>query len=149
MSYEIVKIDKKIVAGIGIKTDNTKAINDIGKQWNTFFSECILKNKNNKNITIGLYTNYEGDYTKPYMFYTCVEVIDDNIKENSNLTTIVIPEGKYAKFQSTGNAEKTVSALWQEIWNTSLERKYTYDFEVYHDTEDEQKKLIEIFIAVK
>ena len=56
----------------------------------------------------------------------------------------VIPAGKYAKFQIHGDYVEAVSKAWGEIWNTSLDRTYTGDFEEYRTMED-----IDIYIAIR
>ena len=72
MKYEIVELEKKVVIGIKVKTTNQdgKAIQDIGLTWQRLFANGIYdkipSRLNNK--TIGLYTEYEGDFTKPYIF---------------------------------------------------------------------------------
>ena len=70
MEYEIIELQEKRVEGIGIKTsnENGKSVQDIGKLWQKFFAEGEydkIEHKANQK-TIGLYTDYEGDYTKPY-----------------------------------------------------------------------------------
>lgn len=152
MCYDIVKMHSKIITGIGIETtnENMKSIGDISEVWKKFFCEGVFSNIKNKmdNKVIGVYTDYKSDYTKPYKFYACSEVIK-NSRENDNFSTIIIPEDNYAKFSIIGNRDKTVLWLWQEIWKTELDRKYTYDFELYYDTENIEKQLIEIYIAIR
>ena len=78
MKYEIVELKEKIIEGIRIKTTNQngKSMKDIGLTWQKLFTEGIYENIQNKtnNKTIGLYTQYEGDYTKPYTFIAGAEV---------------------------------------------------------------------------
>ena len=96
----------------------------------------------------GVYTNYDGDYTKPYDFYACCE-IEDSKSNNDEFSVVSVPESKYAKFSIRGNYDESAEKLWNEIWNTELDRKYTYDFEVYHnDGNDPENQLLEIYIAV-
>ena len=83
MKYEIVELEEKVIVGIKIKTTNQdgKAMEDIEKTWQKLFFERIyekIKDKAN-NKTIGLYTEYEGDYTKPYTFIAGVKLFQ---KEN-------------------------------------------------------------------
>lgn len=78
MEYEMVELEEKIVQGIGLKTTNEggKSMQDIGKMWQHFFADGIYQKVSNKvnHKTIGLYTDYEGDYTKPYYFMAGVQV---------------------------------------------------------------------------
>lgn len=153
MKYEIVELEEKVVAGIKIKTTNKdgKAVQDIGITWQKLFSDGIYEKMPNKvnGKTIGLYTEYEGDYTKPYTFIAGAEVSKE-VKNNEELESIIIPKGKYAKFIITGDVQNSVGQAWQEIWDMALKRKYTCDFEEYqNNSEDMQKQEIHIYIALE
>lgn len=153
MKYEIVELEEKVVAGIKIKTINKegKAVHDIGITWQKLFANEIYKEIQNKvnNKTIGLYTEYEGDYTKPYIFLAGAEVSQSG-ESNKEIVNKVISKGKYAKFVITGDVQKSVGQAWQEIWNMDLKRKYTCDFEEYqNNSEDMQKQEIHIYIAIE
>lgn len=148
MKYEIVELEEKIIEGIEIKTTNQdgKSMQDIGKTWQKLFAEGIYEKIQNKvnNKTIGLYTEYEGDYTKPYTFVAGAEVGE---KKNDYK---IIKKGKYAKFVIIGDVQNSVGQAWQEIWNMNLKRKYTCDFEEYQNNqEDMQNQEIHIYIALE
>lgn len=148
MKYEIVELEEKIIEGIEIKTTNQdgKSMQDIGKTWQKLFAEGIYEKIQNKvnNKTIGLYIEYEGDYTKPYTFVAGTEVSE----KNNNYK--IIEKGKYAKFVIIGDVQNSVGQAWQEIWNMNLKRKYTCDFEEYQNNqEDMQKQEIHIYIALE
>lgn len=152
MNYEIVELEEKLVEGIAIRTtnENGKSMGDIANLWQKFFEQGIYQTIENKinGKTIGLYTNYEGDYTKPYQFLTCVEVSSKS-KEQGEKVTQIIPKGKYAKFTITGDVLEAVGQLWGEIWNMDLDRKYTCDFEEYQNTSDDMKNQeIYVYIAL-
>lgn len=153
MEYKIVELKEKLVEGISIVTNNKngKSVDDIGKQWQQFFSDGIYDKIENKlnNKTIGLYTDYEGDYTSDYRFLACAQVSNksNNIE---NRVTKVIPSGKYAKFVIVGDVQKSVGEAWEKIWNMNLKRKYTCDFEEYqNNTQDMSRQEIHIYIAIK
>jgi len=152
MKYEIVELEEKVVTGIKIKTTNQdgKAIQDIGMTWQKLFANGIYEKIPNKinGKTIGLYTEYEGDYTRPYTFIAGAEVSQE-VQIGEEIESIVIPKGKYAKFVITGDVQNSVGKAWQEIWNMDLKRKYTCDFEEYqNNSEDMQKQEIHIYIAL-
>ena len=152
MKYEMVELEEKVVAGIKIKTTNEdgKAVQDIGITWQKLFTDGIYEKIQNKvnNKTIGLYTKYEGDYTKPYTFIAGAEVSQE-VQMGEELESIIIPKGKYAKFIIIGDVQNSVGQAWQEIWNMDLKRKYTCDFEEYqNNSEDMQKQEIHIYIAL-
>lgn len=153
MKYEIVELEEKVVAGIRIKTTNQdgKAMQDIGTTWQKLFANGIYENIQNKanNKTIGLYTEYEGDYTKPYIFIAGAEV-NQKAESHQEIVSKVIPKGKYAKFIIMGDVQNSVGQAWQEIWNMNLKRKYTCDFEEYQNNlSDMQKQEIHIYIAIE
>ncbi len=153
MKYEIVELEEKVVAGIKIKTTNKdgKAVQDIGITWQKLFADGIYEKMTNKvnSKTIGLYTEYEGDYTKPYTFIAGAEVSQE-LQIGEELKSIIVPKGKYAKFIITGDVQNSVGQAWQEIWNMDLKRKYTCDFEEYqNNSEDMQKQEIHIYIALE
>lgn len=152
MKYEIVELEEKVVSGIRIKTTNQdgKAIQDIGMTWQKLFANGIYEKIPNKvnGKTIGLYTEYEGDYTRPYTFIAGAEV-SQKVQIGEEIESIIIPKGKYAKFVITGDVQNSVGKAWQEIWNMDLKRKYTCDFEEYqNNSEDMQKQEIHIYIAL-
>ena len=153
MKYEIVELEEKIVKGIKIKTTNQngKSIQDIGVTWQKLFSEGIYQNLENKlnNKTIGLYTEYEGDYTKPYIFMAGAEV-GQKEKCDNEIESVIIPKGKYAKFVIIGDIQDSVGQAWQEIWNMNLKRKYICDFEEYqNNSEDMKNQEIHIYIGIE
>lgn len=153
MKYEIVELKEKIVAGIKIRTTNQngKAIQDIGTTWEKLFSAGIYEDIPYKlnSKTIGLYTEYEGDYTKPYTFIAGAE-IDKKAVTGQKIVSKVIPKGKYAKFVIIGDVKNSIGKAWKEIWNMNLKRKYTCDFEEYqNNSKDMQKQEIHIYIAIE
>ena len=153
MNYEIVELKEKIVEGIGVRTNNQngKSIGDIGGVWQRFFTDgeyAKIENKVN-NKTIGLYTDYDGDYTCDYYFLAGSEVKEKS-NDMENRVCKVIPGGKYAKFVIIGDVQKSVGEAWQEIWNMDLDRKYTCDFEEYqNNTEDMQRQEIHVYVAIR
>lgn len=153
MKYEIVELEEKVVQGIRIRTTNQdgKAVQDIGETWQRLFIDGIYNNIQNKanNKTIGLYTEYEDDYTKPYTFIAGIEV-NQKKESHQEIEIKVIPKGKYAKFVIIGDVQNSVGEAWQKIWNMDLKRKYTCDFEEYqNNSEDMQKQEIHIYIAIE
>lgn len=151
MNYEIITLDKRIVVGNPIITNNGngKAMVDIGNSWNKFVNEGVYNGITNKSNTkvMGLYYDYEGDMTGDYHFMACCEVCNYDYGE---LTLIEIPKSKYAKFTFKGNMITDVANAWEKIWSMPLDRKYEYDFEVYNkNSKDISNQIIEIFISLK
>lgn len=151
MEYEVVECKSKIVAGIGIRTNNNDPAmyENIGALWQKFFMEGVYASIPNKadNHTIGLYHNYESDFKGDYDMNVCCEVNDEkNIPDG--LQMVKIPKGKYAKFNLKGNMNTIVGQFWQELWCMNLERAYTYDYEEYLNSDPENSE-INVYIALK
>ncbi|MDU4859763.1 MAG: GyrI-like domain-containing protein [Terrisporobacter othiniensis] len=152
MNYEIVNLKEKQVVGLAKETtnNNNKSVGDIKRLWEEFFIKGHYENiKNRKdNKSIGLYTDYQGDFTKPYNFFCCCEVNKIDSIENP-LVNKTIPRGKYAKFIINGDVQNSVGKFWIELWQMNLDRKYSCDFEEYqNNTEDMQNQEIHIYISI-
>lgn len=152
MNYEVVRIEEKTVVGIMVRTTNNngQAMSDIGKVWGEFMqgdAYVSIANKLNAK-SIGLYTDYEGDFTKPYNFLACCEVSKvQEVPENMVMKTI--PAGTYARFVINGHVQKAVGEFWSNLWKMKLDRKYTSDFEEYQNNSgDMENQEIHIYIAV-
>ena len=141
------------IIGVSVRTtnENGQAATDITKLWNTFITENIVEKIPNKidNTIYSVYTDYEGDYTKPY-----TTILGCNVE---NLETIpegmiakIIDEGTYSAFLSKGDLTKgVVYKEWLKIWELDLDRKYTTDFEVYGEkAQDPTNAEVDIYIAV-
>lgn len=152
MEFTVINLNRKNVVGLQIKTTNEsmKAVQDIAKVWQEFIFQGLYSSVENKidQATIGLYTDYEGDYTKPYNFLACCEVDPFNSVQ-SPLVCKTINAGKYAKFTVHGNPQEAVAKVWSEIWTMNLPRKYDCDFEVYHsDLAELGNQTIDIYISI-
>ncbi|MCT4631577.1 MAG: GyrI-like domain-containing protein [Firmicutes bacterium] len=151
MNYEIVFLEEKLVVGKSIVTSNEggKAIGDIADLWQNFIGDGIFDGIKNKQSStgIGLYTDYEGDFTKPYRFMCCTEILSF---DNPDLELRKISAGKYAKFTVKGDVQIDIGKAWGEIWKMDLARKYSNDFEHYlYDSDDMKNQTVEIYIAIK
>lgn len=152
MNYDIILLEEKIVAGYLVKTtnENNKAMIDIGDTWSRFIQNgaynFIPERINDK--CIGLYTDYEGDFTKPYNFLAGCEVL--NSKDIPAGTGVKkIPGGSYARFIIKGDVRNAVGEFWSKLWEMPLDRKYSADFEEYqNDSEDMNNQEIHIYIAL-
>jgi len=146
MNYEIVNLKEKTLVGISTTTSNQdpKMSEKIGKLWVDLYQGGINSNIRNKvnDYAIGLYS----DYTESG--YTVIAGNEVSKSENSDLTTKIIPAGKYAKFSVHGHMEKAVAEAWGEIWKMDLDRSFTGDFEEYLNSDWENAD-IDIYIALK
>lgn len=142
------------VIGISVRTtnENGQAMQDIPALWNRFMAENIadkIPDKVNGDLYC-VYTDYEKDHTQPYTTLLGCRVNNlDNIPAGMMGKTIT--EGDYTTFTAKGNlAQGIVYNEWIKIWNTSLERGFTADFEVYGKKAfNPENAEVDIFVAVK
>lgn len=147
-------IEKFHVIGISVRTTNegNQAAKDIPQLWERFMSEEIeskILNKASQDV-YGIYTEYEGDFTKPYTTIIGCKVNSlDNIPEG--LIGLTIETANYEKFTAKGKlSDDVVYNKWTEIWKSNLDRAYIADFEIYGEKSmDMDNAEVDIFIAVK
>jgi predicted transcriptional regulator YdeE len=147
-------VNQFYILGIAVRTtnENGQATKDIPQLWNRFMSENIaaqIPNKVSDDIYC-LYTDYEGDYTRPYTTILGCRV--HNLAEiPAGFTSKPVEEGEYTVFTAKGKiAEGVVFQEWQKIWSTELPRNYGTDFEVYGSkAKDPDNAAIDIFIGLK
>ena len=152
MNYEVVSLKEKTVVGFLVNTtnENNRSVMDIAKIWGEFMQDGAYNAISNKlNVkSIGLYTDYEGDHTKPYNCMACCEVSNVECMP-ANMVTKKIPEGKYARFIIYGDVQQTVGEFWSRLWELPLDRKYSADFEEYQNNSDDMSNQeIHIYIAL-
>lgn len=148
MKYEIVNLEEKIIVGLNTTTSNDSpdVCEKISGLWGSFLQGGVSEKINNiKNeYTIGLYSDYNE--SGKYQVTVGNEVTKS---ENEELTTKVIPAGKYAKFSVHGHMVTAVNEAWTKIWAMKeLDRSFTGDFEEYL-TKNLENADIDIYIAIK
>jgi len=130
-----VKIEPFKVIGITVITSNVngQSAQDIGGLWNKFMSEGILQKIPNKldETVFSIYTDYEGDHTKPYRTLLGCKVSSlESIPEGMHGQSF--EGGTYHKYVSKGNLmEGVVYNTWTEIWSKETNRSFVADFEMY------------------
>ena len=150
MNYEMVTVAEKNVEGIEIRTENkeNKAMRDIQKLWQDFFEngkQQLIRGRVNGEY-IGLYTDYEGDFTQPYSYLAGCET---DGKEAPAFTVKKIHAGRYAKFVARGDMDRQLGAVWNAVWSLPLKRTYVSDYEEYFTDTDGQPKEIHVYIGVE
>lgn len=142
------------VVGISVKTSNNpgQAAIDIPELWARFSLENIATKLNNKlgDEVYSVYTDYEGDYTKPYTTLIGYAVKNlDQIPEG--MQGLAIIGGSYQKHILKGNMnEGLVYNAWLDIWKSGVSRAYTADFEVYGEkAQNGEAAVVDIFIALR
>lgn len=150
MQHTIQHQKKKLFIGLELRTNNAECSSAMPAHKERFFGENVpskIPNKVNGNI-LALYTDYEGDYTKPYSWILGCEVSSLN-EIPEGLVGKVIPESNYAVFTTQGGFPQGLIAAWQAIWKSNLHRSYTSDFEVYRSDFDPQNNpQVKVYIAI-
>ncbi|WP_114789405.1 GyrI-like domain-containing protein [Niabella yanshanensis] len=142
------------VIGISVRTTNEsgQALQDIPALWARFIEEQIvaqIPGKINDDLYC-IYTDYEKDHTRPYTTLLGCRVHNiDQIPEG--MTGKTFSESHYTRFTAKGNlAQGIVYNEWVRIWNTSLDRAFTADFEVYGEkTTNPENAEVDIFVALQ
>lgn len=150
MTYVIEHQSKKCFIGLALRTSNEECALTMPVHKEKFFKDNTLAkipNKCDQNV-LAVYTDYEGDYTKPYTWILGCEVSSlDEIPKG--LVGITIPDTTYAVFTTQGAFPQGLIATWQEIWTANLPRLYSCDFEVYSpDFEPQENPKVTIYIAI-
>ncbi len=150
------KIEKKEMQIIGLELES-KTINlngksgiDISKLWGKFEKEQIYSKIPNKinNEIVAVYFDYNGDYTEPFSYLIGCEVTDGT-EAPEGMRKITIPKANYRKFLAKGKMPDCIGEVWYKIWDTKLDRAYTYDFEIYGEkSQDWENAEVEVFIGV-
>lgn len=151
MNQTIEHQKEKFFIGLALRTNNEECSLAMPAHKNRFFEENIpskIPNKINGDI-LALYTDYEGDYTKPYSWILGCEV--SSLEQvPAGLVDKVIRESKYAVYTTQGGFPQGLITAWQDIWKSNLPRSYTSDFEVYHsDFDPEHNPEVKVYIAVE
>lgn len=155
MDYTIVELPTRTIIGPTIHTGNEdpEVAQKIGELWNKFMEDGMSGSIPAPIIEpyscYGLYYNYDfSDMT--YDTMVGVESAADTTPEGLQL--VVIPAGRYAKFNTRGNVVQAVIDAWNAIW--AMEelvplRANTVDFEAYHPSDDMDDTEIDLYIALK
>ena len=149
-----MKHQKLNIIGITVRTCNAdgSAQKDIPSLWAKFMEGQMaskIPNKMTEDIYC-IYTEYEKDHLSPYTTLLGCRVKNlDDIPEGMKGMSFV--ESNYEKFTAKGNImQGIVFDAWLKIWDTSLSRTYTADFEVYGErAQNPEDAEVDIYVAVK
>lgn len=143
------------IIGISTRTTNkdNKSAQDLGKLWERFHAESVSEKVQNKisNEIISIYTDYKSDYTEDYTTIIGIPVSTLDKIPNGLMGREFQPEN-FQKFIAKGEMPNAVINTWVDIWqrDEELNRKYTYDFEVYGEkSQNGENSEVEIYIATK
>lgn len=153
MNYLEAELTEQKIIGIAVRADNSAAgAQKIAALWQKFHQEKVLDKITAEKVSdeiFAIYTDYEGDHTKPYTFILGVKVFDfEDVPVG--MITHIIPEQKYVVTTAFGKMPQAVVKEWKKIWSSDLERKYSSDFEIYNEESDQgEDSEVEIYISIK
>lgn len=146
MEPEIVSKGDFKVIGITRKISNDNAQKEIPEMWKEFILENYMEKIPNikSNSIMALYTDYEGDHTKPFNYTIGCEVTSIG-EVPAGMNGVSVPGNKYALFKVKGGLPDSLIETWKEIWtNSDLDRKFEADFEVVKAGDE-----VHVYISLK
>ncbi len=152
--YRVIEHDEFHVVGevIRVNPKNDQDLKEIGAFWKKFYTENLLEkipHKTDRDI-IAVYFDYESNHLEPYSLMIGA-MVSDKDKVPENMEGITIPPSQYAVFTAEGKFPDSIINTWEHIWNSDIDRTFTYDFEIYDENfqKDDSKKKVNICISIK
>lgn len=152
MEFKVEDVEDFKVIGISVRVNMKTAGELIGGLWQRWFMEGLEAKIPNKesNDKYNVYTNYEGDHTKPYTcFLGCRVSSVDKIPDK--MQAIEIKGGKYAVFDVHGKIPDVVLETWGKIYKSDeFQRRFAADFDVYGEAAaNPDDARLKTFVSVK
>ncbi len=110
------------------------AVEDINALWEEFFKQNVGSkiDMREDEVIYAVYSDYEGDHTKPFRLTIGYKIFEDMNKEvPEGLHSVEVQEGDYGLVSTRGKQPDALVEAWSSIWQSDLERSYKTDFEVY------------------
>jgi len=141
------------VTGISLRTTNQNGQSqiDIVNLWTKFMQENLLQQIETRvsDDIYCVYTDYETDHTG---FYTAILGCKVNSSGNvfEGFVSIIIQPGNYQVYYLEGEFPANVGEAWAQIWNSTVDRKYTADFDLYSaNAKSFEETEVKIYLALK
>jgi predicted transcriptional regulator YdeE len=147
------------VIGIATRTTNAAesdpATASIGKLWTRFYQEGLsdrIPGRIDSSTILGVYTNYESDYTGAHTLLIGSEVEQLDVIPDG-MMGIAVPAADYLIFPAPGSLPDAIVETWARIWiafadDTDNQRGYTTDIEFYRFKPQSGQQEAEIAIAL-
>jgi predicted transcriptional regulator YdeE len=150
----MIKIDGFNIIGISVRTSNrnNQSAQDLAKLWGEFYEKGLFDKIPNKvsNDIYSIYTDYKSDFTDEYTTVIGMQVTSlDDIP--GGLIGQQFSSDNFIRFVAKGSMPKAIVDVWTDVWNRDkeLNRKYSYDFEVYGDkSQNGEDSEVDVYIAV-
>lgn len=130
---------------------NNQSAKDCGTLWQKFERDKIFELIPNKlsNEVYAVYFDYEGDETNPFSYFIGCKT-DKSLETPKELEDLVIPSQDYTRFSAKGGMTGCITDAWKQIWNSGLNRKFGFDFEVYDErSQDWSNAEVDIYISTR
>ena len=127
-------LDGFTVAGLSVITTNENGAEAINQIWEDFFEQQIgqkVEDIRENDFIYAVYSDYEGDHTKPYRFTLGYKLKDADSSVPDGLHTVTTQTADYAMLSAAGEQPKALIEAWTAIWQSDLDRCFKTDFEIY------------------
>ena len=136
MKKENIKSFKLVGIKLNNKTTNLngQSNKDCGALWKKFEEEKIFERISDKleNNCYAVYYDYGGNEQDNFAYFIGCKV-PMTTKTPEGLCELIVPKGSYQKQTAKGQLPQCIAEAWQNIWKSSIERNFNYDFEVYDE----------------
>lgn len=139
-----IKLDKKTT------NEGGQSGIDCGSLWQKFEKGNYNGRTPNKlsEEVYAVYYDYEGDHTKPFSYFIG-SMVDENAVLPEGMDFLRVPKNQYSSVMARGQMPDCIANAWKGIWESTIVRAYSYDFEIYdHRSVDWNNAEVEIFISV-
>ncbi|MCL4678356.1 MAG: effector binding domain-containing protein [Alphaproteobacteria bacterium] len=123
------------VRGISAVIDNQddRAAEQINTLWQSFFEQQVAQRipERASDVIYAVYSDYEGDHTKPYRLTIGYAAPSDAASAHPMLHAVQVGAGEYASLSARGEQPKALIETWVAVWEGDLDRAFNTDFEVY------------------
>lgn len=132
------------------KNENGQSGKDCGELWQHFEMNKVAELVPNKtsDALYAVYYDYESDENGFFSYFIGCPV-EPGTRTPENLDGLIVPEQNYHKEVAKGRMTACISEAWTRIWNTAIDRKFGFDFEIYDERSyDWENAEIDIYLSV-
>ena len=105
-----------------------------------------IRQKTSSDI-FAVYYNYKTDYTDDFEYFIGCKVRSDELQPEG-IQLLQIPTAKYTRINAMGMIPQCIGDTWRQIWNSKIDRAYSYDFEQYGPlSKDWNDGMVPIYIS--
>lgn len=129
---------------------NNQSSKDCGNLWQQFEKKQIIDLIPGKlsNEVYAVYFEYEKDEAASFSYFIGCKVRED-VPTIEGLDVLEIPSQTYLKYIAKGKMTDCITDTWKEIWNSKIDRKFAFDFEVYGEkSQDWNDAEVDIFVSI-